>query len=143
MSEDALSGLHVIDFSRVLAGPYCTMLLADFGADVIKIENPTGGDDTRQWGPPWLENLSAYYLSINRNKRSLVLDLKRSEGQEIARRLAEKADVLVENFKVGAMANFKLDYESLAPHNPGLVLGGLVHGREILSPHQWRKTERR
>jgi len=83
MSEDALSGLRVIDFSRVLAGPYCTMLLADFGADVIKIENPNGGDDTRQWGPPWLENLSAYYLSINRNKRSLVLDLRRSEARKL------------------------------------------------------------
>lgn len=125
-SHAALAGLRVLDFSRVLAGPYCTMLLADFGAQVIKVES-LAGDDTRQWGPPWLEGESAYYLSINRNKRSLALDLKHPKGQEIARRLANRADVLVENFKVGGkgprsgMARFGLDYESLSQTNPGLI----------------------
>lgn len=120
MTHSALAGLRVLDFSRVLAGPYCTMLLADFGAQVIKVES-LAGDDTRQWGPPWLEGESAYYLSINRNKRSLALDLKRPKGQEIARRLANKADVLVENFKVGGMAKFGLDYATLSQTNPGLI----------------------
>jgi len=120
VSNSALSGIRVVDFSRVLAGPYCTMLLADFGAQVIKIEG-LDGDDTRQWGPPWLEGESAYYLSVNRNKRSLALDLKNPRGQAIARRLLEKADVLVENFKVGGMAKFGLDYESLSKTNPGLI----------------------
>ena len=80
MSPSALAGLRVIDFSRVLAGPYCTMLLADLGADVIKVEHPQGGDDTRQWGPPWLDGESAYFLSVNRNKRSLTLNLKHQKG---------------------------------------------------------------
>lgn len=96
------------------------MLLADFGAEVIKIES-LDGDETRQWGPPWLEGESAYYLSVNRNKRSLALDLKNPKGQAIARRLAEKADVLVENFKVGGMAKFGLDYDSLSKISPGLI----------------------
>lgn len=120
MPASALSGVRVIDFSRVLAGPYCTLLLADFGAQVIKIES-LDGDETRQWGPPWLEGESAYYLSVNRNKRSITLDLKNPKGQSIARRLAEKADVLVENFKAGGMAKFGLDYESLCKTNPGLI----------------------
>lgn len=120
MQASALAGLRVVDFSRVLAGPYCTMLLADFGAQVIKIESPEG-DDTRQWGPPWLDGESAYYLSANRNKRSLTLDLKTPQGQEIARQLAIKADVLVENFKAGGMARFGLDYETLSSLNPGLI----------------------
>ncbi len=120
MSESALAGVQVLDFSRVLAGPYCTMLLADFGADVVKIESLTG-DDTRQWGPPWLNGQSAYYLSVNRNKRSITLDLNQLKGQDIARRLVKKADVLVENFKVGTMSKFGLGYESLAQDNPSLV----------------------
>jgi formyl-CoA transferase len=121
MSDKALADIRVVDFSRVLAGPYCTMLLADLGADVIKIENPIGGDDTRQWGPPWLDGQSAYYLSVNRNKRSIALDLKQPKDLEIAHRLAEAADVLVENFKVGGMVGFGLDYETLSKSNPGLV----------------------
>lgn len=120
MSNSALSGIRILDFSRVLAGPYCTMLLGDFGAEVIKIESPDG-DDTRQWGPPWLDGESAYYLSVNRNKRSITLDLKNPRGQEIARHLAEKADVLVENFKVSGMAKFGLDYDTLSKTNPGLI----------------------
>jgi len=121
MTPSALAGLRVIDFSRVLAGPYGTMLLADLGADVIKVEHPQGGDDTRQWGPPWLDGESAYFLSVNRNKRSLTLNLKHPKGQELARRLAIKADVLVENFKVGTMAKYGLDYQTLSVQNPGLV----------------------
>ncbi len=120
MQPSALSDIRVLDFSRVLAGPYCTMMLADLGAQVIKIES-LDGDDTRQWGPPWLDGESAYYLSVNRNKRSITLDLKNPKGRAIARRLAEKADVVVENFKVGGMAKFGLDYETLSKINPGLI----------------------
>ena len=120
MPNSALSGVRVLDFSRVLAGPYCSMLLADFGADVIKVESPQG-DDTRQWGPPWLDGESAYYLSTNRNKRGIVLDLKNPRGQEIALQLANRADVLIENFKVGGMQKFNLGYEALRLTNPGLI----------------------
>lgn len=117
----ALAGVRVLDFSRVLAGPVCTMLLGDLGADVIKVENPGTGDDTRQWGPPWLGDQSAYYLSVNRNKRSLTLNLKTPEGQHIARQLAAKSQIVVENFKVGQMAGFGLGYEELRAVNPALV----------------------
>jgi crotonobetainyl-CoA:carnitine CoA-transferase CaiB-like acyl-CoA transferase len=120
-TPSALAGIRVIDFSRVLAGPYCTMLLADLGASVIKVENPDGGDDTRRWGPPWLDGESAYFLSINRNKRSLALNLKHPRGIEIAHQLIAQADVLVENFKVGGMAQLGLDYEALHPKYPRLV----------------------
>ena len=120
MSNSALEGIRVLDFSRVLAGPYCSMLLADFGADVIKIESFTG-DDTRQWGPPWQDGESAYYLSTNRNKRSLTLNLKHPDGVTIARELANKADIVIENFKVGGMAGFGLDYDLLSKTNPGLI----------------------
>lgn len=117
----ALGGLRVLDFSRVLAGPFCTMLLGDFGAEIVKIEQPDSGDETRQWGPPWAGQTSAYYLSINRNKRSLTLNLKTPKGREIAATLAQHADVLVENFKVGQMADFGLDYATVATDNPRLV----------------------
>lgn len=134
MSNPALSGLRVVDFSRVLAGPYCTMLLGDFGAQVIKIES-LDGDDTRQWGPPWLDGESAYYLSVNRNKLSITLDLKNLKGQAIARRLSEKADVLVENFKVGGMLKFGLDYETLSKVNPGLIYCSITgYGQD--GPHR-------
>ncbi len=136
MSTHALTGIRVIDLSRVLAGPYCTMLLADYGADVIKIEQPGSGDPTRQWGPPWFgvqdrsdvpapdqsePHESAYYLTANRNKRSLTLDLKSAEGQTIARRLIATADVVVENFMPGTTAAFGLDYATLAADQPGLI----------------------
>jgi crotonobetainyl-CoA:carnitine CoA-transferase CaiB-like acyl-CoA transferase len=121
----ALAGLRVLDFTRVLAGPFCTMILGDFGADVIKIEQPALGDETRHWGPPWAgsgdSRLSAYYLSVNRNKRSLTLNLKHHEGQALARQLALKSDVVVENFKVGQMHSYGLDFESLRTSNPGLI----------------------
>ncbi len=121
----ALAGLRILDFTRVLAGPFCTMLLADLGADVIKVEQPGSGDETRTWGPPWAGDpalrQSAYYLSVNRNKRGLTLNLKAPEGRDLARRLARRSDVLIENFKVGGMAAFGLDFETLHRDQPGLV----------------------
>ena len=118
---DLLAGVRVLDCSRVLAGPFATMLLGDLGADVIKVENPAGGDDTRAWGPPDAGGESAYYLSINRNKRSLALDLKQPAGRDVLRRLAARSDVLVENFRRGTMVGWGLAYSDLAAENPGLV----------------------
>lgn len=115
-----LDGIRVADFSRVLAGPYCTMMLGDLGADVVKVESPEG-DDTRRWGPPYVEGESAYYLSCNRNKRSVVLDLGSEEGRGWARKLALQSDVLVENFKLGTMERWGLGYEELAREKPGLI----------------------
>jgi len=118
-----LSGLLVADFSRVLAGPYCTMLLADLGADVIKVESP-GGDDTRQWMPPVTEDgRSTYYLAINRNKRSVALNLKDQGDLAAAQELARRADVFVQNFKPGGLARYGLDYDSVSATNPGVVWG--------------------
>jgi crotonobetainyl-CoA:carnitine CoA-transferase CaiB-like acyl-CoA transferase len=116
-----LEGLRVLDLSRVLAGPYATMVLADLGADVIKVEHPERGDDTRQWGPPFAGGESAYFLSVNRNKRSIGVDLKEPEDLEKVKRLAVEADVLIENMKRGALEKFGLDYEALREANPGLV----------------------
>jgi formyl-CoA transferase len=116
-----LHGVRVLDCARVLAGPYATMLLGDLGADVIKVENPAGGDETRAWGPPDAGGESAYYLSINRNKRSLALDLKQPAGRDLLRRLALESDVLVENFRRGTMAEWGLDYAALAAAHPRLV----------------------
>lgn len=123
--HQALSGVRVLDFTRVLAGPFCTMMLADLGADVIKIEDTARGDDTRQWGPPWFQagdqTFSGYYLSVNRSKRSLALNLKSAAGQQIARELAASSQIVVENFKPGGMAAFGLGYADLAALNPALV----------------------
>ncbi|MDL2397518.1 CaiB/BaiF CoA transferase family protein [Rhizobium mayense] len=122
-----LSGIRVIELARVLAGPWAGQMLADLGADVIKVENPDGGDDTRHWGPPFVEgkdgeNLSAaYYHSANRGKRSVVADLKTEEGQALVKRLVATADVLIENFKLGGLVKYGLDYESLKKINPKLV----------------------
>jgi formyl-CoA transferase len=135
--DKALAGVRVIDFSRVLAGPYCTMLLADLGAEVIKIEHPIGGDDTRQWGPPWLNGQSAYYLCINRNKRSVALNLKHPRGLDLAKRLIATADVLVENFKVGTMEQFGLDYATLSRQHPGLIYCSIT-GYGQTGPHRER-----
>ena len=121
MPPTALSDLLVIDLTRVLAGPYCTMMLADFGATVIKIEHPAGGDPTRRWGPPWVGDQSAYYLSANRNKQSMTLNLKTAVGRDILRRLIRQADVVIENFKVGTMERMGLGYEALAAEDPGLI----------------------
>jgi crotonobetainyl-CoA:carnitine CoA-transferase CaiB-like acyl-CoA transferase len=125
---DALAGLKVLDLSRVLAGPWAGQMLADLGADVVKIERPGCGDDTRAWGPPYLQDQdgqdtseAAYYLSANRNKRSLAVDFTQSQGQETVRQLVAGADVLIENFKVGGLAAYGLDYASLAAINPRLI----------------------
>lgn len=111
----------MLDFSRVLAGPFCSMYLADFGAEVIKVETPNGGDETRQWGPPYAGALSAYFMSVNRNKKSLTLNLKHPDGVALARELARRSDVIIENFKTGGMAAFGLDYPTLRAANPRLV----------------------
>jgi len=116
-----LAGFRILDLSRVLAGPFCTMLLGDLGAEVIKIERPGTGDDTRAWGPPFVSGESAYYLCANRNKKSLTVNLKSAAGQEIIQRLARISDVLVENFKVGELAQLGLGYDHLKALNPGLV----------------------
>jgi crotonobetainyl-CoA:carnitine CoA-transferase CaiB-like acyl-CoA transferase len=116
-----LSGTRVVDLTRALAGPYCTLLLGDMGADVIKIELPGSGDETRQWGPPFIAGESSYFLSVNRNKRSVTLDLKSAPGQEALRRLARTADVLVENFRPGTMERLGLGYERARDLNPSLI----------------------
>ncbi|HEX2315526.1 MAG TPA: CoA transferase [Thermomonospora sp.] len=121
MTTGALTGLVIADFGRVLAGPYATMLLADLGAEVIKIERPGTGDDTRAWGPPFADGEATYFLAVNRNKRSVVLDLRDDGDREAARSLAARADVVVENFRPGTMERLGLGYEDLRPLNPGLV----------------------
>ena len=128
MSEGALSHLRVLDLSRILAGPTAGQVLADLGADVVKVERPGSGDDTRQWGPPWLADRSgaptgesAYFLSANRGKRSVAIDFARPEGRRLVRELASRADVLLENFKVGGLAKYGLDHAALAALNPRLI----------------------
>ncbi|WP_346795655.1 CaiB/BaiF CoA-transferase family protein [Halomonas sp. Bachu 37] len=122
-SPQPLAGVKVLDLSRVLAGPWCGQLLADLGADVIKVERPGNGDDTRHWGPPWLGDTreSAYYLCANRGKRSVTVDMAKPEGQTLIKRLAAESDVLLENFKVGGLAKYGLDYASLKQDNPRLI----------------------
>jgi crotonobetainyl-CoA:carnitine CoA-transferase CaiB-like acyl-CoA transferase len=124
----ALSHLRVLDLSRILAGPWCGQLLADLGAEVIKVERPESGDDTRGWGPPFLQDAegrnsgdAAYFLCANRNKKSVTIDFTRPEGQELVRELAAKSDVVIENFKVGGLKAYGLDYTSLKAVNPGLI----------------------
>src|ERR1700746_3065769 len=116
-----LDGVTVLDLTRVLSGPYCTMLLADMGARVIKVEQPGKGDDTRAWGPPFLQGESAYFLSINRNKESVTLDFKHPAGRALLDRLLERADVVVENCRPGTLGKLGLDYAALAPRFPRLV----------------------
>src|SRR3954454_19008350 len=116
-----LAGLLVADFSRVLAGPYASMLLGDLGADVIKVERPDGGDDTRHWGPPWRGDDATYYLGLNRNKRSVALDLADEGDRALARSLGERADVLIESFRPGLMASWGLGGDALRERNPRLV----------------------
>lgn len=117
----ALDGIRVVDFSRVLAGPYATMLLGDLGADVVKIERPDGGDDTRNWGPPFADGVATYFAAVNRNKRSVLLDLAAEDGQAAARELTSTADVVVENMRSGAMQRLGLGYDAVAAENPGVV----------------------
>ncbi len=116
-----LSGITVLDLTRVLSGPYCTMLLADMGARVIKVEQPGKGDDTRAWGPPFLDGESAYFLSVNRNKESITLDFKTPGGRDILEQLIGRADVFIENFRPGTLTKLGLDYAALAVRHPRLV----------------------
>ncbi len=124
----ALEGIRVLDLSRVLAGPWCGQILADLGAEVIKVERPKTGDDTRMWGPPWMKNdhgentrEAAYYQSANRNKMSVAIDISTPEGQELVKALAVDSDVVIENYKAGSLKKYGLDYESLSAINPKLV----------------------
>lgn len=121
-SLGALSGIKVLDLSRVLAGPFCTQILGDLGADIIKVERPKVGDDTRYWGPPFIEdNTAAYFTCANRNKRDITVNLKSEKGREIIHKLAKQSDVFIENYKTGELANLGLDYQTLAKHNPRLI----------------------
>ena len=127
----ALHGIRVLDLSRILAGPWCSMILGDLGADVIKVENPGHGDETRTFGPPFKNGESAYYLAANRNKRSLVCDLKSEEGQGILKELALKSDILIENFRFGQMEKFGLGLDKLRELNPKLITCSISgYGRE-------------
>ena len=140
----ALSHIRVLDLSRVLAGPWCAQNLADLGAEVIKVERPKSGDDTRHWGPPFAKDPlgkdtseSAYYISINRNKKSITLDISTPEGQEIVRGLVEQSDVVIENYKVGQLAKYGLDYESLLKIKPNLIYCSIT-GFGQTGPYQHR-----
>ena len=116
-----LDGIKVLDMTRVLAGPYCTMLLADMGADVVKVERPGAGDDTRGYGPPFLNGESAYFLSINRNKKAITLNFHLPSGQEIFRQLAQRADVILQNFRPGALDRWHIGYEDIRAVKPDIV----------------------
>ena len=117
----ALEGVKVLDLTQIMAGPYCTMMLADMGADVVKVEKPNGGDDTRRMGPPFIEGESAAFLGINRNKRSIVIDLRSDPGRELAQRMARESDVLVQNFRPGSLDRMGLGYEQVREINPAIV----------------------
>ena len=128
MSQKSLENIRVVDLSRVLAGPYCTQMLGDLGAEIIKIEKPGSGDDTRKWGPPYLKDdagqdtsESAYYLSCNRNKKSVAIDITKESGQDLIHKLLEQSDILIENFKVGGLAKYGLDYESISKRHPHII----------------------
>lgn len=122
----SLSGIRVLDMTRVLAGPYASMIMGDLGAEVLKIERPQTGDDTRSWGPPFKGKESAYFLAVNRNKKSLTIDIKKSLGADLIRQLATKSDVLIENYLPGKLATYGLDYASLKKLNPSLVYCSLT-----------------
>jgi len=124
-SSGPLAGVRILDLSRILSGPFATMIFADLGADVIKLENPQTGDDTREWAPPYQGDQSAYFLSVNRNKRGIAVDLKTAQGREIALRLVDRADILVENFRPGTAARLGLGYDDLHARNPGLIYASI------------------
>lgn len=144
MKQGALSDLRVLDLARVLAGPWCTQNLADLGAEVIKVERPGRGDDTRGWGPPWLKEAdgrdatdSTYYAATNRGKKSLTLDLSKPDGQALARDLAAVSDVLIENYKVGDLKRYGLDYESIRKINPRIIYCSITgYGQDGPSAHK-------
>ena len=134
-SPGALDGLVVADFTRVLAGPYATMMLADLGAEVVKIERPGAGDDTRSWGPPFTDDgMATYFASVNRNKESVTLDLRDADDLARARDLALAADVVIENFRAGTMDRLGLGYDELRSHRQDLVLS-LIHISEPTRPY--------
>ena len=136
-----LAGVRVADLSRVLAGPYCTMVLADLGADVVKVERPEGGDETRSWGPPFAGGEAAYYLSVNRNKRSCALDLSQHEGRALALELCARADIVVENFKVGGADRLGVGYDQVRERNPRVVycsITGFGSERDAARPARLR-----
>ena len=118
----ALDGIRVLDLTRALAGPYCTLMLGDHGADVIKVEMPGTGDETREWAPPSIKGISAYYLSINRNKRSVTIDLKNADGKRVLERLIERCDVVVENFSPGTLARLGFPDDRVRAINPRAML---------------------
>ncbi len=122
----ALADLKILDLSRVLAMPYCSMMLGDLGADIIRVERPGAGDETRHWGPPWAGELSAYYLCTNRNKKCITVDLKKKEGQEIIRLLARRSDILLENFLPGDLAKMNLGYEDIRALNPKIIYASVT-----------------
>ena len=130
MTAKPLAGIRVLDLSRVLAGPWCTQLLADLGAEVLKVEKPDAGDDTRYWGPPWHElggqRVAAYFLAANRGKKSAAIDFSTEEGAQLVQRLAGHADIVVENFKVGGLSKFGLDAASLHSIDPGLIIASIT-----------------
>lgn len=137
LNPGPLHGLRVLDFTRVLSGPFSTMILADLGADVVKIEDPQHGDDTRHWGPPFVEEESSYFLSINRNKRSVALDLKSDEGRRAARTMAEAADIIVENFRPGVAARLGLGYKDLSADNARLIYASISgYGQDSSESHK-------
>ena len=131
----ALEGVRIIDVSRVLAGPFCSMILGDLGADVIKIEHHESGDETRGWGPPFAEGESAYYLCANRNKQSMTLNLKSEEGKEIFRKLVASGDIVIQNFKTGTLGKLGLGYEDLKEMNPKLILASIT-GFGLTGPYK-------
>jgi crotonobetainyl-CoA:carnitine CoA-transferase CaiB-like acyl-CoA transferase len=124
-SSGPLTGVRILDLSRILSGPFATMIFADLGADVIKLENPRTGDDTREWAPPYQGDQSAYFLSVNRNKRGVAVDLKTEPGRDIALRLADRADVLIENFRPGTAGRLGLGYDQLSARNPRLIYASI------------------
>src|SRR5277367_2058366 len=144
VNRGALSDIRVLDLARVLAGPWCTQNLADLGAEVIKVERPGMGDDTRSWGPPWLKDAaggdgrdSTYYAATNRGKKSVTLDLSKPQGQALARELAAVSDVLVENYKVGDLKRYGLDYDSIRKINPRIVYCSITgYGQDGPSAHK-------
>ena len=117
----SLSGIKVLDFTHALAGPYCTLLLSDHGANIYKIESPDGGDAGRGWGPPFVGDQASYFLGLNRGKRSLAVDLKSAQGTDLCLRMMEKADVVIENFRPGTMARLNLGYEAARKRNPKII----------------------
>ena len=117
-----LDGVRVLDLTRILSGPYCTMMLGDMGANVIKVENPAGGDDTRGWGPPFLNGVSTYYISVNRNKRSFTLNLKHERGKEILTGLIRQSDVVAENFRPGTLDKLGFSWKEIQRINPRAIL---------------------